>query len=164
MPVQPRRAVVLSMEAYRRLQEQSENVETTCASIPEEYVPEEPETEHDASPAPSLPIPPPPSSDEVIEQSPLDSIPLRYRPDAKRLLELIKCEPSFSVTTEGLVCINEQVQDLTVVGFLRCVCVPFTTTKLPLACKQIIDQLGIKPRNHLVLQTELQPWQDYFSV
>ena len=176
MPCEARRVVVLSEEAYQRLTE-SHQQEPVSQPFPIQEPPKSPSPPPASPEPPVTPPPPPPVTLEVtvpvepqppaplpVHVDPLKQVPPRYQQQATKLLHQLQTRPEFSWDpVSGQVFIRAKDQGISVGLFLRLVCVPFTKGSLPPDCRSILEQLGVKPRNHLINKAILPPWRPYFK-
>lgn len=95
----------------------------------------------------------------------LDNIPLKFATIAQKLLERLEDFNDISWDPEtNQVSVDKISQGITIQQFIKAVCVPFTTIKLPIDCVRFLDRHSIKTRNHLANLPKLPPWHPYFRL
>ena len=181
MPVQTKRVVVLSTEAFDRLcSSKPPETENQQPDLSDQDTKEDPNEEEETPKieeplqvceAPENCEPTEPSGVEAhfegteeqsAEFDPLCGFPVRYLKQARETLAHLRLIPELSWDCQtGCLSVKEHRLALTVTELLRGICVPFTKLRLPLICSQLLTQYHIKPRNHLLVP---QPeWHVYFK-
>ena len=170
MPCEARRVVVLTEEAYKRLKETKNSLPKMDASIQvDSFDSKDPIFE-------SIPVSQSgddqktPSMNEVIPSSfdkldPLEGIHKRFQKCTLELFNKLNDTPQFTWNqVTGQVYIDGHPQGIGIKNLLKAVCVPFTNTKIPPACVELIKSTGLKPRNHKLNTPTFPKWHPYFTI
>lgn len=166
MSKETRRVIVLTQDSYQRLCQapppclaEPRQMKDQATEPMEQQEPTELVEQHDADESME--------QEEAVPAEPMDTtladIPPRYKTDAKALLDKLCSLEEVSWDDTGSLCVRGSQLKLSIEEFLRAVSVPFTKTRLPPVCLQLLQRHQIKPRNHLLSRPQLHQWHQYFQ-